>query len=495
MRFAPFRNLPIKWKVISIALMTTFLALVLALATLVTEGYITLRRNLIQDTKILAQVIGMNSASALLFQDTESAVQTLSGLRVKRDIAAAYLFSPSGTLFAQYRRANDAPSLPPALPTQGAFFDSEGLKVSEPIIVEGKVVGLVYLESDVSVIHESMYRVLIMSLAAILIALGVAFVMSSILHRFISAPLESLARTAHRVSAEKNYSLRVAPWGKDEVGELVSGFNDMLNEIQSRDEALKLTNTELKKYANDLERSNTELDDFAYIASHDLKEPLRGIHNYSNFLLEDYADKIDDEGKAKLHTLLRLTKRLENLIEALLQYSRIGRLDLAIKETDLQQLVTDILDTLHIFLEKENVTATISKELPTLVCDASRVGEIFHNLITNGVKYNEKPDKRIEIGWELARDLGVDSVDPDLYVFYVRDNGIGIQEKYFQSIFRIFKRLHGKEKFGGGTGAGLTIVKKIVERHGGVVWVNSVFGEGTTFYFTLQPNQILPPPL
>ena len=118
--------------------------------------------------------------------------------------------------------------------------------------------------------------------------------------------------------------------------------------------------------------------------------------------------------------------------------------------------------------------------LPKMRCDQARVGEIFRNLITNAIKYNDKPEKWIEIGVQNGGGA------LPLYVFYVRDNGIGIRPNHLESIFRIFKRLHGRDRYGGGTGAGLTIVKKIVERHGGDIWVNSEPGEGTTFYFTLE---------
>lgn len=258
---------------------------------------------------------------------------------------------------------------------------------------------------------------------------------------------------------------------------------------------LQLRSNDLAEANNKLIRSNTELDDFAYVTSHDLKEPLRGIHNYSTFLLEDYSDKIDEEGKNKLQTLIRLTQRLESFINSLLYYSRVGRIDLSFAETDLDAGLHEVLDSLHVTLEEKNIDVRIPRPLPTLVCDQARVTEVFRNLITNAMKYNDKPEKWIEIGTclkgensEADTTLSGNGNGSEL-VFYVRDNGIGIREKHLDSVFRIFKRLHGRDKFGGGTGAGLTIVKKIVERHGGRVWVDSTFGEGTTFYFTLQGEQ------
>lgn len=235
---------------------------------------------------------------------------------------------------------------------------------------------------------------------------------------------------------------------------------------------------ELAQLNIELERSNNELDAFAYIASHDLKEPLRGIHNYSNFLIEDYGETINEEGKNKLKTLIRLTQRMEDLIDSLLHFSRLGRVDLSMQETDLNDLVHRSLDLLSARIEEIHIDIQIPRPLPTIYCDRVQLGEVFNNLIANSIKYNDKAEKWIEIGY-------ID--EPPLPItFYVRDNGIGIRDKHFEAIFRIFKRLHGPTKYGGGTGAGLTIAKKIVERHGGKIWVDSTYGQGSTFYFTLQ---------
>jgi len=235
---------------------------------------------------------------------------------------------------------------------------------------------------------------------------------------------------------------------------------------------------ELAQLNMELERSNDELDAFAYIASHDLKEPLRGIHNYSNFLIEDYGETLNEEGKAKLKTLIRLTQRMEDLIDSLLHFSRLGRVDLSVQQTDINSVVQRILDLLSARIEEMKVEIRIPRPLPTIYCDRVQVGEVFNNLIANAIKYNDKDHKWIEIGYLENPHRPV--------TFYVRDNGIGIRDKHFDAIFRIFKRLHGPSKYGGGTGAGLTITKKIVERHGGKIWVESNYGEGTTFYFTLQ---------
>ena len=251
---------------------------------------------------------------------------------------------------------------------------------------------------------------------------------------------------------------------------------------------------ELSQVNKELTRSNVELDAFAYIASHDLKEPLRGIYNYSSFLIEDYSAVLDEAGVDKLNTLMRLTHRMEDLINSLLRYSRLGRAELQLRPVDLNQLIVGVLDLLSVSKRDLQVRFEIPRSLPTINCDRTQVNELFTNLISNGIKYNQKSEKIIEIGYFSADEFTAaekllpddNAVSSNKYIFYVRDNGIGIRAKHLESIFRIFKRLHSQKKYGGGTGAGLTIAQKIVERHGGEIWVESEYGKGSTFYFTLQ---------
>jgi PAS domain S-box-containing protein len=239
----------------------------------------------------------------------------------------------------------------------------------------------------------------------------------------------------------------------------------------------------LQDVIDQLRRSNEDLDEFAYVASHDLKEPLRGIRNYAQFLLEDYGDKLDSEGTGRLETLSRLAERLTSMIDALLEFSRLRRAELGMTRTDLHAVVCEVIESLQVTLRERNVEMRLPERLPTIVCSGVLVAEIFRNLIENAIKYNEKPECWIEIGVRPQAASASGRRGP--LVFYVRDNGIGIRERHFESAFRILKRLNGRDRFRGGTGMGLTIVKKIVERHGGRVWIESTFGEGSTFLFTL----------
>lgn len=241
----------------------------------------------------------------------------------------------------------------------------------------------------------------------------------------------------------------------------------------------------LLRHANALERSNKDLDDFAYIASHDLKEPLRGLFNISTFLQEDYQDKLDAQGMKRLQRLCYLSQRMEKLIDDLLYFSRLGRQDLAIQPTDLNAVIDDIASTMQATLTERQATISVPLPLPIVPCDKPRAREVFSNLIANSVKYNISENREIEIGCleNLRTKGGIET-----QVFYVKDNGVGISEEFHEDIFRIFKRINREDDDKKGTGAGLTFVRKIIGRHGGRIWVESQRGCGATFYFTLAPR-------
>ncbi len=259
-------------------------------------------------------------------------------------------------------------------------------------------------------------------------------------------------------------------------------FSGIVRDITARKEV----ETALLRYTHALERSNKELDDFAYIASHDLKEPLRGIHNHARFLLEDNAEKLDQDSTGRLNRLVYLSQRMERLVNDLLYFSRIGRQELAIQSTDLSAVIADVESTLEQFLQERGAKIVMPTSLPTIVCDKPRVTELFRNLITNAVKYNDKTDKIIEIGFVPVQRASKGVLKRN--VLYVRDNGRGIDREFHNEIFRIFKRLQSNKDTDEGTGVGLTFVKKIVERHGGQIWVESELGKGATFFFTLEES-------
>jgi two-component system, LuxR family, sensor kinase FixL len=266
---------------------------------------------------------------------------------------------------------------------------------------------------------------------------------------------------------------------RDESGKVI-GISSIVHDISAR----KKAEFEIQQHIQALKRSNQELDDFAYIASHDLKEPLRGLTNNANFLKDDLADNLTPETTKRLDRMTYLCQRLERLVDDLLYFSRLGRQELAIQKTDLNEVIKDIKLTMETTLREANAVIVMPETLPTITCDLPRVTEVFRNLIVNGVKYNKNAEKRIEIG--AAAPPGNDNESCTLYV---RDNGIGISKQFHNDIFRIFKRLNEEDDSTKGTGVGLTFVRKIVERHGGKIWLDSEPGKGTTFYFTLNTKK------
>lgn len=264
--------------------------------------------------------------------------------------------------------------------------------------------------------------------------------------------------------------LRSLPWREEEKQAITTLRASIIDIVLQRVERITKLNVEL-------ERSNNELDSFAYAASHDLKEPLRGIHNYAGIIMRDDGDRLTDQSRARMQTILRLTQRSEDLINSLLHYSQIGRTDLLMRKTEMTDVVRNALDTIKSRIEEEHVRIQMPEGFPAVVCDKVQMTEVFTNLISNAIKYNSASGKTVEIG--AKEESGRHPI------FFVRDNGIGIDARHHQTVFKIFRRLHAKDKFGGGTGTGLTITKKIIERHGGAIWVESKPGQGTTFYFTV----------
>lgn len=249
---------------------------------------------------------------------------------------------------------------------------------------------------------------------------------------------------------------------------------------------------QLAELNDNLARSNEELDAFSYVASHDLKEPLRGIAKYAYQLLES-ASTLDDENKQRLESLMRLTVRMDGLLDSLLHFSRVGRAFLEFRQVDLNEVLEEALEIVAARREETHTDIVIPRPLPTMYCDRVRVREIMANLIANALKYNDKPRRRVEIGYLAPDEPGERPLAPpeaqDETIFYVRDNGIGIDRRHFDHIFKMFRRLHGREAYGGGAGAGLTIVQKLVERHHGRIWLTSTPGEGTIFFFTLANSK------
>ncbi|MEJ2657543.1 MAG: ATP-binding protein, partial [Desulfobacterales bacterium] len=227
---------------------------------------------------------------------------------------------------------------------------------------------------------------------------------------------------------------------------------------------------------------NTELETFVYTVSHDLKTPIVTIEGFIGALREDFGDQIHENAEKYLNYMSDASRNMERLISDLLYLSRIGRMPERKKGFSFDDLMEKVLKTLKPYIDENGIKLTVEKGLPLVYGEMERLGQVMENLLSNAVKYigKENPSPKIDVGA---------TENDGQKVFFVKDNGIGIEKRYYQKIFEIFQRLPSGKKIGEGTGVGLTIVKRIIELHGGKIWLESELGKGTTFYFTLKDKE------
>lgn len=260
----------------------------------------------------------------------------------------------------------------------------------------------------------------------------------------------------------------------DSQGKLLT-YDGLLQDITE----LKLAEQVQMQLLAEVEQTTEELKDFAYIASHDLKAPLRGISALAGWISADYGDKLGDEGRAQIGLLLTRVKRMHSLIDGVLQYSRLSRTKEKSVKVDLNEVVSEVVAELA---PPENVEIVVGKTLPVITCGRNSIRQVFYSLLNNAVTFMDKPDGKVEINW---------GEEHGFWKFSVCDNGPGIEEKHVERIFKVFQTLLPADGIES-AGVGLTITKKVVELYGGKIWVKSKPGQGSTFFFTLpkEPKQL-----
>ena len=252
------------------------------------------------------------------------------------------------------------------------------------------------------------------------------------------------------------------------------GMRSIIIDITDQKKAEK----ELNNALEDLHRSNTELEQFAYIASHDLQEPLRTVASFTQLLQSRYQDKLDDEANEFINFAVDGATRMQGLINNLLTFSRIGTKGISFNPTDMNIVLENVLANIRQSTIEADAEIT-NDPLPVIIANDPQMTQILQNLISNAIKFRGKSSIHIHVSGENQ---------PDKWVFSVRDNGIGIEPKHFEHIFIIFQRLHKRDEYEG-TGIGLAVCKRIIHRHGGKIWVESELGKGSTFYFSI-PKKI-----
>ncbi|MFH1837698.1 MAG: ATP-binding protein, partial [Candidatus Omnitrophota bacterium] len=313
-----------------------------------------------------------------------------------------------------------------------------------------------------------------------MVLLVVAAFMAIMIAGTVSKPIKELTKTS-RIITSGDLSARARAYTHDEVGELAQSFNQMTDSLVEAKNKVEEERIKIEEQAELLKKANHELDSFVYTVSHDLRAPLRGIEAFANFLEEDYADKLDEEGKDHIAEISKGAKRMNAFIEDLLTLSRISRIKNPYERVDINIMVREALERIKFDIQKNEVDLKVQSNMPVIFCDRIKMNEVFLNLTNNAIKFsskNKKEKPKVEIGY---RDVGA------MYEFFVKDNGIGIDPKDQDKVFELFKRVHTQEQFEG-TGAGLNIVKKIVEDHGGTIWVDSALGKGAAFLFTIPKN-------
>ena len=482
------RDYSIKQKLTLMNMVISGATLLLACTAFGAYELTTLRSSMVQSLSIQAQMVGANSASALLFNDTKSAANTLSALKAAPTVLSVGIYTLAGEPFAVYRRDAGGNNLPlpqmPAGQREEHWFADKQLKLIRAIVFQGKLIGTVYIRSDLQEMNDRLVRYVGIVAVVLSLSLTAAFLLLMTFQGAATRPILQLADTARIVSREKNYSVRAALTDNhDEVGLLIEAFNEMLVQIQARDAALQTSQEELEQRVAqrtaELDATNKELEAFTYSVAHDLRAPLRHIQGFSDLLMETFASQLEPEAKKYLQRIGEGTQQMGRLIEDLLSLAQVGRQEPRLQVTGLNSLVQEVLRDLKNETENRDIRWQVG-ELPFVDCDPGLMKQVFYNLLSNAAKYTRPRNPAvIHIGQMSVEGQPVN---------FVRDNGVGFNMKYAPKLFGVFQRLHRKEDFEG-TGVGLATVQRIIHKHGGRIWAEAEIDKGATFFFSLAAQK------
>ena len=472
------RDWSIERKFVVGTLAITLTAIAFVSAFLIVSEQRMVRAERVANTHALLGMVANNAAASLVFDDQSVAAQILAGASAEPTTRAAALYKADGTLFASFLPLKDGLAVPSAAQTPGSFFTADNLDAFTDVTSNGRRVGTAFVRTDLTAMRQRFrgYAMTVLGCSAVAVAL--VFVLARLLQRWITQPLLSLSATAAAVTAESNYSLRAAKVGGDEVGQLVDAFNLMLEEVEAsqrkvRNHAATLEEQVAERTAR-LREMVAELETFSYSVSHDLRAPLRAILGYSEIVLDTPAGQDAVTGH-HLRRIVRSAERMDRLIADLLDYSRVAKAELKLEPIDLDQVIEDMLAEYRQF-SLPSVEIEVRKPLGRVLGHTAAVTQAIYNLVANATKFVAADRKPVIAIW--AQDRGKNRR------LFIRDNGIGIDEEDLSRLFRVFERAQSGTRFEG-SGIGLSIVKKAVEKMNGAVGVTSVLGEGSTFWIEL----------
>jgi len=464
------------------------IALLLACAGFFAYDQVTFRAGLVHTLSAQAQIIASNSDSAILFGDPQAAFETLSALKSSPHVASAGILTMDQRPFAQYARDTNDELI--SLPSLGADqieasrFGSTHVFLIRKIMSEGRPVGFVYIRADLRELDERLKRYAIIAVAVLAISLFVAMIISSAFSRSVAQPIIHLAEIARGVSRNKDFGVRVTLTGEqNELAVLIESFNEMLQEIQQRDSQLQKAHGELEQRVAERTRelvlANRELEAFSYSVSHDLLGPLDALNGFSYLLSKQYGASLEESGKQLIEHIRASGKRMVELIDDLLNLSRITTSVMQAGKVDLSEVARSVIGELRQIQPHRSVEIGIFPT-PEAQGDARLLRIVIENLLRNSWKYTSTHSAaKIEFASQL-KDGQV--------VYFVRDDGVGFDPRSVGRLFQPFQRLHSSAEFTG-NGIGLATVQRIVRRHGGDIWAEGAIEKGSTFYFTLPSSE------
>ena len=475
---ALFRDPPIQRKLMTMILVTSGVVLLLTCAAFVGYELLTYRRTAVQQLTIIGEIIAAESTGPVAFDNQRDATEILAALKAERHIMAACLYDKRGNVFARYPAEARDEDFPPAPQADGYRFETGRLVGFTPLVqVKGSDrFGTLFLRSDMEAMYERLRLYGGIAALVVLCASLVAYALSRTLQRQISHPIFALAETAKAVSDRRDYTVRASKHGDDELGVLTDAFNHMLTQIQEQNEMLE---KRVRERTAELESANDELEAFCSSAAHDLRTPLRTITGFADVLLDPRANLPPADAQRYVRMIRDGSGQMSELIDDLLDFSRLGRQALSRQLVDLDRLCREVLKDLENDRSGRGVELRV-QPLPPADGDPALLRVVFVNLLANALKYTRPREvAAIEIG--ATRDK-----DGRVPVYFVRDNGVGFDMRDADKLFGLFQRLHHAHEFEG-TGVGLATVRRIVERHGGRIWAEAAPNAGATFFFTLAP--------